>query len=74
MEICWNIEVWAVQKRVHLVDLVKSFRTNSYLRIWRRYSQERASLSLEKMNELFNALLGNHRDDAARSSERQGRG
>ena len=27
----WNIEVWAVQKHVNLVDLVKSFPTNIYL-------------------------------------------
>ena len=27
----WNIEVWAVQKHVILVDLVKSFPTNIYL-------------------------------------------
>ena len=26
----WNIEVWVVQKHVHLVDLVKSFPTNIY--------------------------------------------
>ena len=29
--IFWNIEVWAVQKHVNLVDLVKSFPTNIYL-------------------------------------------
>ena len=28
-----------------------------FCKIWRRYSRERASLSLEKMNELFNPLL-----------------
>ena len=28
---CWNFEIWAVQKYVHLVDLVKSFPTNIYL-------------------------------------------
>ena len=28
----WNIEVWAVQKHVNLVDLVKSFPTNIFLR------------------------------------------
>ena len=27
----WNIEVWAVQKHVNLVDLVKSFPTNIFL-------------------------------------------
>ena len=27
----WNIEVWAVQKHVNLVDLVKSFPTHIYL-------------------------------------------
>ena len=53
----WNFEIWAVQKYVHLVDLVKNFPTNIYLQIWRRYSRERASLSLEKMNKLFNPLL-----------------
>ena len=30
-KIFWNIEVWAVQKHVNLVDLVKSFPTNIYL-------------------------------------------
>ena len=30
-KIFWNIEVWAVQKHVHLVDLVKSFPTNIFL-------------------------------------------
>ena len=30
-KICWNIEVWAVQKHVNLADLVKSFPTNIYL-------------------------------------------
>ena len=28
---CWNIEVWAVQKHVNPVDLVKSFPTSIYL-------------------------------------------
>ena len=28
---CWDIEVWAVQKHVNLVDLVKSFPTNIFL-------------------------------------------
>ena len=27
-KIFWNIEVWALQKRVNLVDLVKSFPTS----------------------------------------------
>ena len=31
MKICWNIQVWAVQKHVNLVDLIKSFSTNIYL-------------------------------------------
>ena len=30
-KIFWNIEVWAVQKHVNLVDLVKSFRTDIFL-------------------------------------------
>ena len=30
-KIFWNIEVWAVQTHVNLVDLVKSFSTNIYL-------------------------------------------
>ena len=30
-QICWNIEVWAVQKRSHLVDLGESFPRNIYL-------------------------------------------
>ena len=28
---CWNFEIWAVQKYVHLVDLIKSFPTNIHL-------------------------------------------
>ena len=30
-DFCWNIEVWAVQKHVNLVDLAKSFPTSRYL-------------------------------------------
>ena len=30
-KICWNIEIWAVQKHVNIVDLVKSFPTNILL-------------------------------------------
>ena len=30
-KLCWNIEVWAVQKHANLVDLVKSFPPNIYL-------------------------------------------
>ena len=30
-QFCWNIEVWAVQKHVNLVDLVKSFPTIVFL-------------------------------------------
>ena len=29
LKICWNMELWAVQKHVNFVDLVKSFPTNS---------------------------------------------
>ena len=52
----WNIEVWAVQKHVNLVDLVKSFPTNIYLQnlarpclldCLLRYSRERAASSCE---------------------------
>ena len=50
-KLCWNIEVWAVQKHVNLVNLVKSFPTNIYYfpftcKMWRRYSRERALWSL----------------------------
>ena len=48
MKICWNIEVWAVQKHVNLVDLVKSWKPFQRIfpcKIWRRYSRERASQS-----------------------------
>ena len=30
-QFCWNIEVWAVQKHVNLLDLAKSFPTNIFL-------------------------------------------
>ena len=42
--ICWNIEVWAVQKHVNLVDLVKSFPTSIYLQNLASV-QQRTSLS-----------------------------
>ena len=35
-----------MQKHVNLVDLVKSFPTNIFLQIWRRYRRERALQSL----------------------------
>ena len=50
----WNVEIWAVQKYVHLVDRVKSFPTNIYLQ---NLASIRASVSLENMNKLFNPLL-----------------
>ena len=31
MKFFWTIQVWAVQKHVNLVDLVKSFPANIYL-------------------------------------------
>ena len=50
---CWNIEIWAMQKRANLVDLVKSFLTsilnnslakfgfdtakNEPLKVWRKF-------------------------------------
>ena len=35
-----------MQKHVNIVDLVKSFPTNIFLQIWRRYSKERALYNL----------------------------
>ena len=54
-KIFWNyIEVWAVQKHVNLVDLVKSFPTNIYL-------QKSASIqprtSLSTFGGKFNSLI-----------------
>ena len=53
----WNIKVWAVQKHVNLVDLVKScpllliffskqiaIPTNIFLQNWRWYRRERAKI------------------------------
>ena len=40
----WNFECWAVQKRVNLVDLVKSFQTSIYLQTLASI-QPRTSLS-----------------------------
>ena len=40
----WNIEVWAVQKHVNLVDLVESFPTDIYLQILAS-TQQRTSLT-----------------------------
>ena len=51
---CWNFEIWAVQKYVNLVDLVKSFPTSIYL-------QKSASIqprtSLSKFGGKFNAFF-----------------
>ena len=50
----WNFEIWAVQKYVNLVDLVKSFPTSIYL-------QKSASIqprtSLSKFGGKFNSLF-----------------
>ena len=44
-KIFWNIEVWAVQKHVNLVDLVKGFPTSIYyLQFWIMYLQNLASI------------------------------
>ena len=43
-KIFWNIELWAVQKHVNLVDLVKGFPTNIYLQNLASI-QKRTSLS-----------------------------
>jgi len=43
---CWTFKIWAVQKYVSVVDLVKIFPLSIYLKNRRRYSRERASQSL----------------------------
>ena len=47
---CWNFEIWAVQRYVHLVDLVKRFPTNIYLQKSASI-QQRTSLSKFEENE-----------------------
>ena len=47
---CWNFEIWAVQKYVHLVDLVKSFPTNIYLQ---NLASIQPRTSLSKFGEIF---------------------
>ena len=47
---CWNFEIWAVQKYVNLVDLVKRFPTNIYLQKSASI-QQRTSLSKFEENE-----------------------
>ena len=59
----WNFEIWAIQKYVHLVDLVKSFPTssysNEYLLAKSASIQPRTSLSKfgGKFNSIFIRLL-----------------
>ena len=52
----WNIEVWAVQKHVNLVDLVKSFPTNILLQnlasIQKRTSPVKFDYLAEKSNKI----------------------
>ena len=57
----WNFEIWAVQKYVNLVDLVKSFPTNIYLQKSASI-QPRTSLSKfgGKFNSIFIRLLTSH--------------
>ena len=54
----WNFEIWAVQKYVNLIDLVKSFPTSIYL-LKSASIQPRTSLSKfwGKFNSLFIRLL-----------------
>ena len=53
----WLFECWAVQKRVNLVDLVKSFSTSIYLQDRRRYCRERASQSLPRISQTWVKIL-----------------
>jgi len=63
----WNFEIWAVQKYVNLVDLVKSFPTSIYLQKSASI-QPRTSLSKfgGKFNSLFIRLLSPERRAALR--------
>ena len=54
-----------MQKRVNIVDLIKSFQRVFTCKLWRRYSRERASLSLEKMNKLLKPFLTHDADAQA---------
>ena len=58
----WNFEIWAVQKYVNLVDLVKSFPTSIYLQKSASI-QPRTSLSKfgGKLNSFFIRLLSRYR-------------
>ena len=62
----WNFEIWAVQKYVNLVDLVKSFPTSIYLQKSASI-QPRTSLSKfgGKFNSSFIRLLRRHRLEEA---------
>ena len=52
-----DLGIWAVQKYVNLVDLVKNYPTSTYFQNRRRYSRVRASQSLEVIQFNFVILL-----------------
>ena len=58
-----------MQKRVNLVDLVKSFQTSIYLQIWRRYSRERASQSLPTISQKLEKKVGKNIGDIPRERD-----
>ena len=51
---CWNFEIWAVQKYVNLVDLVKSFPTSIYLK---KSASIQPRTSLSKFGGKFNSFF-----------------
>ena len=48
---CWNIEVWAGQKHVNLVDLVKSFPTNIFLQNLASIQQRTSLIKFDDLDE-----------------------
>ena len=50
----WNFEIWAVQKYINLVDLVKSFPTRIYLQ---KSASIQTRTSLSKFGGKFNSLF-----------------
>ena len=74
-KIFWNIEVWAVQKHVNLVDLVKSFPTNIFLQNLASIQKRTSPIKFARLAEKSeNGSISNLSTKAGRRGRRGGGG
>ena len=72
-KIFWNIEVWAVQKHVNLVDLVKSFPTNIFLQNLASIQQRTSLLKFDHLAEKSESAVRYRTFQRSGSGSRRGR-